>query len=74
MDSLSFSTTSAHHTIQHHPYFTQEEVESLSEKQRGKLSTTQEDKARQQACAFIEAVGSRIGLYAFKKPSSSIRN
>jgi len=46
----------------HHPYFTSAEIQRLSEKQRGKLSATQEEKARQQACAFIEAVGSKIGL------------
>ena len=47
----------------HHPYFTPAEVESLSEKQRGKLSATQEDKVRQNACGFLEALGARIGLY-----------
>ncbi|OJT10406.1 hypothetical protein TRAPUB_13098 [Trametes pubescens] len=46
----------------HHPYFTPSEVEKLSDKQRGKLSITQEEKARQQACGFIEAVGLGIGL------------
>lgn len=46
----------------HHPYFTPHEVEALSTKQRGKLSTSQEEKQRQQACSFIEAVGGRIGL------------
>ena len=46
----------------HHPYFTSSEIQYLSEKQRGKLSVTQEEKARQQACAFIEAVGSKVGL------------
>ncbi|KAG2344054.1 cyclin-like protein [Suillus weaverae] len=46
----------------HHPYFTLAEVQYLSEKQRGKLSATQEEKARQQACGFIEAVGSKIGF------------
>ncbi|KAJ8585992.1 cyclin-like protein [Rhizopogon salebrosus TDB-379] len=46
----------------HHPYFTSSEIQHLSEKQRGKLSATQEEKARQQACAFIEAVGSKIGF------------
>ena len=48
----------------HHPYFTPAEVDYLSEKQRGKLSVTQEEKARQQACGFLEAVGAKIGLYA----------
>lgn len=46
----------------HLPYFTADEVQQLSEKQRGKLSATQEEKARQQACGFIEAIGSDIGL------------
>ena len=50
------------YTKRHHPYFTPLEVEMLSEKQRGKMSTTQEEKARQQACGFIEAVGLKIGL------------
>lgn len=44
------------------PYFTPAEVELLSDRQRGKLSISQEEKARQQACGFIEAVGSKIGL------------
>lgn len=46
----------------HHPYFTPAEVEYLSEKQRGKLSVTQEDKVRQNACGFLEALGVRIGF------------
>ncbi|EGN92198.1 hypothetical protein SERLA73DRAFT_191446 [Serpula lacrymans var. lacrymans S7.3] len=46
----------------HHPYFTPAEVEYLSEKQRGKLSATQEEKARQQGCGFIEAVGAKVGF------------
>ncbi|KAI0320548.1 cyclin-like protein [Amylostereum chailletii] len=49
-------------TKHHHPYFTPAEVEILAEKQRGRMSTTQEDKARQQACGFIEAVGVKIGF------------
>ena len=48
----------------HHPYFTPAEVDYLSEKQRGKLSVTHEEKVRQQACGFLEAVGAKIGLYA----------
>ncbi|KZV73665.1 cyclin-like protein [Peniophora sp. CONT] len=62
MDTHSAGRSSTSHTVQHHPYFTPDEIEHLSEKQRGKLSTTQEDKARQQACAFMEAVGSKIGF------------
>jgi len=46
----------------HHPYFTPAEVEYLSEKQRGKLSITQEEKVRQNACGFLEALGARIGF------------
>ncbi|KAG6334610.1 hypothetical protein ID866_4486 [Astraeus odoratus] len=46
----------------HRPYFTAAEVEYFSEKHRGKLSISQEEKARQQACGFIEAVGSKIGF------------
>lgn len=52
----------ASHFKYHLPYFTPQDVERLSEKQRGKLSVTQEEKARQQACGFIEAIGSDIGL------------
>lgn len=51
------------HTKHHHPYFTPLQVDILSTKQRGKLSTSQEEKQRQQACSFIEAIGGRIGLY-----------
>ena len=46
----------------HLPYFTPVEVEQLSEKQRGKLSVTQEERARQLACGFIENVGAKLGL------------
>ncbi|KAJ6508686.1 cyclin-like protein [Mycena sanguinolenta] len=46
----------------HHPYFTPAEVEYLSAKQRGKLSIAQEDRVRQNACAFLETLGARIGF------------
>jgi CTD kinase subunit beta len=49
-------------TQHYRPYFSEEEVQQLSEKQRGKLSQTQEERARQQACAFIDAIGARLGL------------
>jgi CTD kinase subunit beta len=49
-------------TRNHRPYYSPEEVDILSEKQRGKLSLNQEEKARQRACSLIEAVGTRIGL------------
>lgn len=44
------------------PFFIPSEVERLSAKQRGKLSVSREDKGRQQACTFIDAVGTRCGL------------
>ena len=56
------SELSASRVKYHHPYFSPAEVEYLSEKQRGKLSVPQE-KVRQQACAFVEAVGLKAGLY-----------
>ncbi|KAH9924278.1 cyclin-like protein [Epithele typhae] len=46
----------------HQPYFTPKEVEMLSERQRGKLSIAQEERARQDACRFIEAIGLEIGF------------
>ncbi|KAJ3753793.1 cyclin-like protein [Lentinula raphanica] len=46
----------------HHPYFTPTEIEIMSEKQRGKMTVTQEDKIRQNACGFIDTIGSRIGF------------
>ncbi|KAF7314439.1 Cyclin N-terminal domain-containing protein [Mycena kentingensis (nom. inval.)] len=46
----------------HHPYFTPQEIEYLSDKQRGNLTATQEERKRQQACSFIETVGARIGF------------
>ena len=50
------------HVKYHLPYFTPDEAERMSERQRGKLSMNQEEKQRQQACGFIESVGSKIGL------------
>ena len=44
----------------HHPYFSPGEVEYLTEKLRGKMPINQE-KLRQQACAFIEGVSIRSG-------------
>ena len=51
-------------TRRHRPYFTPEEVAILSEKQRGgpTVSEGYEDRIRQQACGFMEAVGLRMGL------------
>lgn len=63
------SQSQASHIKYHLPYFTPVEVEHLSDKQRGKLSVTQEEKIRQQACGFMEAVGAKIGLYVPCGPS-----
>ena len=60
MDGTQFAASYVKH---HLPYFTPAEVERLSDRHRGKLSLTQEEKVRQQACGFIEAVGAKIGLY-----------
>ncbi|ETW81680.1 hypothetical protein HETIRDRAFT_51297 [Heterobasidion irregulare TC 32-1] len=49
-------------TQNHHPYYTPVEVEVLSERQRGKYTIAKAEKGRQQACAFIEAVGARVGF------------
>jgi len=50
-------------TSVNHPYFSPDELAFLCERQRGgKMSETQEGKARVQGCLFIEAVSSRIGL------------
>lgn len=44
------------------PYFSPAEIEHMSAKQRGKLSVNREERLRQQACGFIDAVGARCGL------------
>lgn len=54
---------SSSHIKRYKPYFTPGEVERLSAKQRGKLSVSREERARQQSCGFIDAVGARSGLY-----------
>jgi CTD kinase subunit beta len=53
---------STSHIKRFKPYFTPSEVERLSTKQRGKLSVSREERGRQQACGFIDAVGVRLGL------------
>jgi hypothetical protein len=50
-------------TRAYRPYFTHEEVTSMSIKQRTGGSEETQEKARQLACSFIEAVGNRMGLY-----------
>ncbi|EPQ54470.1 cyclin-like protein [Gloeophyllum trabeum ATCC 11539] len=59
---MADTSTPASQSKHHHPYFTPSEVDRLSEKQRGKLSVTQEERSRQQACSFIEAIGAKIGF------------
>ncbi|KAF5369429.1 hypothetical protein D9758_002796 [Tetrapyrgos nigripes] len=46
----------------HYPYFTPSEVESLSEKQRGKMGLHQEERIRNSAASFLEALGGRMGF------------
>ncbi|TRM64209.1 cyclin-like protein [Schizophyllum amplum] len=46
----------------HLPYLSPSEVLFLSEKQRGKFSIQQEERQRQNACSFLEAMGGRIGF------------
>ncbi|KAI0689053.1 cyclin-like protein [Cytidiella melzeri] len=60
-DSPTQAPMPASHIKYHSPYFTPEMVERMSERQRGKLNVTQEEKQRQQACGFIEAIGSKTG-------------
>jgi hypothetical protein len=56
------ASSSTSHIKHYKPYFAPSEVERLSAKQRGKLSVSREERGRQQACAFIDAVGVRSGL------------
>ncbi|ORY29517.1 cyclin-like protein [Naematelia encephala] len=58
----SSSQASPSHIKVFRPYLSPSEVERLSAKQRGKLSVSREEKARQQACGFIDAVGVRCGF------------
>ncbi|GMK55631.1 hypothetical protein CspeluHIS016_0206870 [Cutaneotrichosporon spelunceum] len=44
------------------PYFRAGEIERMSARQRGQLSIAREERMRQQACAFIDAVGVRCGF------------
>lgn len=50
------------HLKRYRPYLQPAEVERLSAKQRGKLSVSRAERAHQQACALIDAVGVRCGL------------
>jgi hypothetical protein len=46
----------------HRAYFTPEEVATLSQKQGTGTSQDGQEKMRQLACTFMEAVGQRMGL------------
>ncbi|QRV92530.1 Cyclin, N-terminal domain [Ceratobasidium sp. AG-Ba] len=46
----------------HNQYFSPEDVARLSERMRGNASEARGEKARQQACVFIDAVGVRLGF------------
>ncbi|WWC87796.1 uncharacterized protein L201_002688 [Kwoniella dendrophila CBS 6074] len=59
---MAVPSSSKAHVKHFKPYFTPVEVEKLSAKQRGKLSVSREEKLRQQACGFIDAVGVRCGF------------
>ncbi|WVO13237.1 hypothetical protein L204_100850 [Cryptococcus depauperatus] len=59
---MQASSSTATHVKQYKSYFTPTEVERLSAKQRGKLSVSREERARQQACGFLDAVGVRCGF------------
>ncbi|THV03914.1 cyclin-like protein [Dendrothele bispora CBS 962.96] len=56
------STLPASSIKYHYPYFTPSEVESMSEKQRGKMSIHQEERIRSSAMGFLEVLGSRMGF------------
>ena len=49
-------------TRRYRPYFTVEDVGNLSQKQRGAMSEDSQEKTRQLACNFMEAIGLRMGL------------
>ena len=46
----------------HRAYFTPEEVATLSQKQGTGASQDTQEKMRQLACTFMEAIGQRMGL------------
>ncbi|KXN93288.1 CTD kinase subunit beta [Leucoagaricus sp. SymC.cos] len=46
----------------YHPYFVPTDTEHLASRTRGKLSHSQEEKSRQNACGFLEIMGARIGF------------
>ena len=65
LDGSASSNSSAannHNVKLYRPYFSPAEIEQMSAKQRGKLSVNREERIRQQACGFIDAIGVRCGL------------
>jgi CTD kinase subunit beta len=55
-------TENENYTKCYKSYFTEQEIHILSEKQRGKLTQTQDERGRQQACAFIDSLAKKMGL------------
>ncbi|KIM25752.1 hypothetical protein M408DRAFT_73915 [Serendipita vermifera MAFF 305830] len=60
--SSSTSSTVTSKTRRHRAYFTPEEVSLLSQKQGTGASQDTQEKMRQLACTFMEAVGQRMGF------------
>ncbi|KAH7098862.1 cyclin-like protein [Auriculariales sp. MPI-PUGE-AT-0066] len=46
----------------YHAYYTPAQITKRSESTRGKLTESQEERMRQQACTFVDAVGCRMGF------------
>ena len=55
------------HVMQYSPYISPSDIENHSYVPY-RSSAAQEDKQRQQACGFIEAVGAKLGLYVARNP------
>lgn len=64
-----------HHSLsiikRYRAYFSLAEVDEMVRKQSAKLVPARVEAIRQQACVFIDKIGSRLGLYAFCFFSSS---
>lgn len=61
--STSATTNFSSKMRRHRAYFTPEEVATLSQKQGTGTSQDTQEKMRQLACTFMEAVGQRMGLW-----------
>lgn len=60
--SIPTSSSVSSRTRRHRAYFTPEEVTHLGQKQGTGASLDSQEKMRQLACTFMEAVGQRMGL------------